>query len=114
MIKPTITKDLFVTCIQSIQDTYDFQMSVSGLASKYNREHRHEYVDLGSFEYPDCTTALQELLEVATYDTSGWISYFCWELDFGREYKPGTVTDNGKDVPLATIDDLWEVLNEEH
>ena len=43
-------------------------------------------------------------------DKFDWISYWMWELNFGENWKPGTVTENGNDVPLKTIDDLWNLL----
>lgn len=43
-------------------------------------------------------------------DEFDWISYWMWELNFGENWKPGTVTENGNDIPLKTIDDLWNLL----
>ena len=43
-------------------------------------------------------------------DKCDWISYWMWELNFGENWKPGTVTENGNDIPLKTIDDLWNLL----
>lgn len=43
-------------------------------------------------------------------DKFDWISYWMWELNFGENWKPGTVTENGNDIPLKTIDDLWNLL----
>ena len=46
-------------------------------------------------------------------DVDEWISYFCFELDFGKKYKEGCIKDeNGKDIPLATSDDLYTILTE--
>ena len=41
---------------------------------------------------------------------TSWISYFCFELDFGREWKPGTISNNGADVKLQTAEDLYNLL----
>lgn len=43
-------------------------------------------------------------------DKCDWISYWMWELNFGENWKPGTITENGNDIPLKTIDDLWNLL----
>lgn len=43
-------------------------------------------------------------------DKCDWINYWMWELNFGENWKPGTVTENGNDIPLKTIDDLWNLL----
>lgn len=49
-------------------------------------------------------------LKVQFDDKRDWISYWMWELNFGENWKPGTVTENGNDIPLKTIDDLWNLL----
>lgn len=39
------------------------------------------------------------------------ISYFCWELDFGREYKPGMITDGaGNDIDFSSAEKLYDYL----
>ena len=43
-------------------------------------------------------------------DKCDWIGYWMWELNFGENWKPGTITENGNDIPLKTIDDLWNLL----
>jgi len=56
--------------------------------------------------------ALMKLLETI-YDDSEtkWIDYFLWELDFGKENDRLKVYDkNKKEIPLTTIDDLYNML----
>lgn len=39
------------------------------------------------------------------------ISYFVYELDFGRNYKDGCIKDkDGNNIKLETPEDLWNVL----
>ena len=55
------------------------------------------------------------MLEKATHDTGEWISYFCYELDYGAKWQPGYIIDeNGFDVNLACMDELWALLEEEY
>ena len=53
------------------------------------------------------------LLEQLTIDTeSKWIEYFIYELDFGKEnYRLQVYDKNNKEIPLSTIEDLWNMLN---
>lgn len=45
---------------------------------------------------------------------SGWIGYWLYELECGKRWKPGAVEDeDGKEVKLQTIQDLWNVLTEQ-
>ena len=46
-------------------------------------------------------------------DKSDWISYYIYELDFGERYEEGMITEDGKNIPLKTVDDLWNILKGE-
>lgn len=61
----------------------------------------------------DLLDSVVDLLEREFDDESEWISYWIWELDFGKEYRPGSVMLNHRPVALATIQDLYNVLTEE-
>ena len=61
-------------------------------------------------QYKVLIDAFINLLKECGNDTNDWIGYFVWELDFGRDYTDGCVMINGKDVPLRTAEDLWNIL----
>lgn len=52
------------------------------------------------------------LLDKIFCDNSDYplIDYWIYELDFGKNWKPGIVTNNGVDVKLETASDLYDVL----
>ena len=102
-----ITKEEFIEYIQSLRTVYDFQRGVLDLLQKHD-----PYADLGIMQYPDCTNELLTLLEKIMHDTDGWISYYCYEIDFGREWKRGMcwADDGTTEIPLQTIEDLWNAL----
>lgn len=40
------------------------------------------------------------------------ISYYCWEIGFGKKWESGMVTDeNGKDIPMRNAEDLWNIVS---
>ena len=39
-----------------------------------------------------------------------WISYFCWEKDFGRNESLKVTNKKGEEIPLKTSEDLWNML----
>ena len=41
------------------------------------------------------------------------IDYFVFELEFGKKWKPGVITVDGKDVPMKTAADLWNLLTDD-
>ena len=50
------------------------------------------------------------LLKYLTDDIGEWITYFVWELDFGREYKPGMITSGEEQCDLSDAEQLWHFL----
>lgn len=58
-----------------------------------------------------CMDEAIRMLEILCDDDSEMISYWAWELDFGRKWKPGCVTDSdGTDIKLETAEDLYHYL----
>ena len=52
-----------------------------------------------------------DFLETATNDKGEWITYFVYELDFGKENNRLQVYDkDDSEIPLSTLDDLWNIL----
>lgn len=58
-------------------------------------------------------TLLGKVLKDATNDTSDWIQYYVYEMNWGRNWKKGTCTlADGTDLPIGTIEDLWDRIQE--
>lgn len=54
---------------------------------------------------------LLRIVDEAFGDHADWIGYFIFELEYGKRYHSGMVQDkNGKDIPLATYEDLYNLL----
>lgn len=102
-----ISKELFIDCIKSMRDVWDYKRESVKLINKYN-----PYSQTSILDYPSCDIELVTLLTKIMEDYDGLIFYFCYEIDFGREWKVGCMTDiDGTDIPLRTIEDLWNALN---
>lgn len=72
--------------------------------------------DLGEFDvrFPSLVDDVVNLLEIVFQDEeTRWIDYYVFELRCGEKYKRGDVQIDGKDVPLKTIGDLWNLLQSE-
>jgi hypothetical protein len=99
-----ITKEKFIKYIDKIKRCWDFSLAFDKTLREYD-------VD-GYIAFPDCTSALVDVLSDVLGDKSDWISYYCWELEFGRNWSKGMITDkDGNDIKLETAEDLWEVLH---
>lgn len=101
-----ITREVFKKVLEDAQQVNDYQVGLNNFFRKHNAD--------GYIFQPDCMSSLLELLHLFfEKDSDEWISYFCFELDFGRKYKDGMITDkNGKNIQLKTIDDLYDLLSE--
>ncbi len=52
-----------------------------------------------------------DLLENHFNDEDAWISYWVFDLEFGKKYKPGMIIIDKEDVSLKTIEDLYKVIS---
>lgn len=56
-------------------------------------------------------SAVVKILEETLNDVDGWVAYWCWDLDFGRDWHEGIVTEaDGTDICLETMEDLWDLV----
>lgn len=100
-----IDKDTFVKAINDVKAAYDFQVQLDDF---YRKNGGYRKVD-----YPDCIDTVIDLLHSIFWkaDRNGWIEYFCFELNFGRNYKDGTITyENGGNIRIKTAEDLYDFL----
>ena len=75
--------------------------------NKFFKSHK---VD-GYLFQPDCTEDVAFLLQEMMKDEDCLISVFCFDLDYGKQYKDGCVKDgNGKPVDLSDTDKLYDYL----
>lgn len=107
--KMNISKEDFVETINKLQECWDRENKIHDAL-----EACDIYFEDNSADYLYSTTI--HLLELLTNDPANDIygsdiSYFCWELNFGREYKPGMITDNeGKDIDFSSAEKLYDYL----
>lgn len=85
---------------------------------RINEAFTDEFEDSIFYPYTRYETAMVELLVAATsekYDTGDDIYYFIYDLDCGREWEPGMVTDkDGNDIKMETIRDLYDYIVKEN
>jgi hypothetical protein len=100
-----MTKDLFVSSVTALRMQIDRDRKCS---EAFGVILPNDHVSV--YDNSCLIDAIIALLKEAVNDTDDWIDYFVWELDFGRDYKDGCVTADGKNIPLKTVDDLWDIL----
>jgi hypothetical protein len=106
-------KQLFVETIEAIQKQFEFDVEVSKhLGNAFPDAFQANLLPKNDI----LMNALIKVLQVEMNDLEvcehgqGWIEYFLWELDFGRENHRLKVTQDGKDVKMSNASELYEFL----
>lgn len=95
-----MTKENFSKLINAVKNHSEY---ICNLYKDYG-------IDFVNSPVMEIESEITKYLKAQLNDECDWISYWMWELNFGEKWKPGTVTENGNDIPLKTIDDLWNLL----
>lgn len=106
-MKCILSKEEFVKCIKDVKFVIDYEDGLNDHFKKYK-------VD-GYIYPPNCIETVGDLLYkiFGEADKDEWISYFMWELDFGKKYKDGIILDSeGKNIRLDTAEKLYDFLCE--
>lgn len=102
----TITKEFFIEILSNIQNQYikDDKCNVAiGVIFPY------DYTS--GYDYSLINNTLMKILSIAFKDKGMWIDYFIWDLDFGKSYKDGCVTEkNGENCDLSDSGKLYDFL----
>ena len=76
-----------------------------------NKAMRKFNPDFGYFSLGRYETLFLQAMKEAMNDNSDWISYFVYDMSFGKDAKEKSVTDkNGKGIPIKTLDDLYNII----
>lgn len=100
-------KELFIEVVDKMQALYDKERVINEVLSD-------NIFDSSLYFYEEPLDFMEKLLAKLMNDENGWISYYAWEQDFGREHKLGDVSDeNGTPIPLFNASDLYDLLTME-
>lgn len=102
-----ISYEEFERYIDSIQMVFNVENSLMAISSDVRAKSKNEF----TLYFPSLITEVIELLEKAVDDKDDWISYFIFELDFGKQNDILQVKDSdGNIIPLRTTKDLWNII----
>ena len=98
-----MSKESFCKVMDNYKSMFNFTDEMNDLFDKYKID--------GNIYPPMCTETVIDLLEFIFNDKNQWISYWIFELDFGKDYEDGYVKDeHGEVIPLKTTEDLYDLL----
>lgn len=101
-----IDKQTFISSIEFIKEKSDAQFRINDAISA-------EFPDSYFYPYSEYENAYVNLLcKVMSdnYDATEDITYFIYELDFGSNWRPGSLTDNGEDIDISTASKLYDYV----
>ena len=100
-----MNKELFVDTMNKIEELVREQDEFDNLLHKIDNEFGGGYI------YNKPIAILEDLLRILVNDKYDNISYYMWELDFGKEYKEGSITEeDGTPIPLSNASELYDLI----
>ena len=112
---PPISKEKFISIINQLQACWDVDMTVHKLGYDHLLNIDLDTFALGGVVIDLLTVLLEKNYDIIREEFFGDINFFCNELDFGRKWKPGSVTEtdeNGNviDIDFSSAEKLWDYL----
>ena len=103
MRKVNITKDEFCKVVNKLERTWRKQSQIADVLGTV--------IDTGDLS-DVVVDLLEKLMGLDPNDVYGSdIDYFCWELDFGKKWKPNMIRDvNNNSIDISTAEKLYDYL----
>lgn len=98
-------KELFIKTINSIEQLVVEQDAVNDILHTVDPEFGGGYI------YNKPIQILSDLIKTLIGDTYDNIDYYMWELNFGKDYTDGCITDeHDNPIKLQTPEDLYNLI----
>lgn len=103
-----ISKEEFIEIIDRLKETDDIKTQVNRIIRNSTDSCLSDFTDAGSIMI--CHEDLVVKLLENMFNNNDVISYWLYERNYGRDYKTGDITDNGKKINLSTPGKLYDYL----
>lgn len=108
-----LSKEEFVSIIDKLRDSSDLVDKINELFQDSRENVECDFCNGAGLQISHESTVvflLRKLLNDAFED----IEYFIYELDYGRKYEPGMITDeNSQNIDFSSAEKVYEYLTEE-
>lgn len=98
-----MTKKNFIKYIKELERLKKVERKVSDAMQELGTDFNGFYLERHEL-------LIVDILVDAMNDTDEWIPYWLYELDYGKKAKRSSVTKNGKNIPIKTINDLYNCI----
>lgn len=111
--KCLISKKEFVDIINKLKSADELQKDIQVLMNKAEENISMDFMNAASLmiNHEDIVV---KLLEKIMNDQCDDICYFIYELNYGKDYKPGCITQDEVNIDFSTADKLYEYLVEQN
>lgn len=105
----TLSKEEFVDIIARLQEATELVENVDDLFRKSRENIECDFCNGAGLQISH-EGVVVKLLEKLLNDEGEIISYFIYELDYGKEYKRGCISDCDGDIDISTSEKLYDFL----
>lgn len=102
-----VNKNEFVKIINRLKDYRDLQDKIDELFKGLLDNKENDFCNAGSICIGHESVVVKLLEDMFETDLLSWWIY---ELDYGKEYKPGCLTEDDIEIDVSTTDKLYDVL----
>ena len=100
----------FVDIIKRLREASDLREQVDKLFRNSRDNIENDFCNAAALQISHESTVVL-LLKKMLHDKYDYIEYFIYELDYGRRYEAGMITDeNGQDIDIHTPDLLYDFI----
>ena len=104
-----VNKNVFMEILNRLQNYTKLQDKINNLFDGYIDNREQDFCNAGSICIGHESVVVKLLEDMFETDL---ISWWIYELNYGKEYKPGYLTEDDKEIDVSTSDKLYDVLIE--
>lgn len=106
-----LSKREFVGIINRLREVSDLREQVDRLFRDSRENIENDFCNAAALQISHESTVVF-LLKKILHDKYDYIEYFIYELDYGRKYEAGVITDeNGQDIDIHTPELLYDFIS---
>lgn len=102
-----VNKNDFIEIINRLKDYRNLQDKINDLFKDLLDNKEQDFCNAGSICIGHESVVVKLLEDMFETDLLSWWIY---ELDYGKEYKPGCLTEDDIEIDVSTTDKLYDVL----
>ena len=106
-----LSEQEFVDIINRLRNASDLREQVDKIFHNSRENVENDFCNAAALQISHESTVVF-LLKKMLHDKYDYIEYFIYELDYGRKYEAGMITDeNGQDIDIHTPDLLYDFIS---